>query len=77
MDGAEMYSKKAQMEKQDLEIRNSLGKIKKTILVMSGKGGVGKSCIAVNIAVKLVKYFRACRSMKSINVLGNEGEILE
>ncbi len=49
----EVYSKKAQMEKQDVEIKKSLGLIKNKILVMSGKGGVGKSSIAVNIAVGL------------------------
>ncbi len=49
----ETYSKKAQMEIQDVEIKKCLGKIKNKILVMSGKGGVGKSCISVSIAVGL------------------------
>jgi ATP-binding protein involved in chromosome partitioning len=38
---------------QDLAIKSSLGKIKKKILVMSGKGGVGKSTVAANLALGL------------------------
>jgi len=46
-------SRDAQREQQDLEIKNSLARIKNKILIMSGKGGVGKSCISVSIAVGL------------------------
>ena len=53
MPAEEQYSKNASMEKQDLVIKSSLQKIKNKLLVMSGKGGVGKSCISVNIAVGL------------------------
>ncbi|MBD3343901.1 MAG: P-loop NTPase [Chitinivibrionales bacterium] len=45
----------AQKEKQDRQIKDSLAKIGHTILVMSGKGGVGKSSIAVNIAAALAE----------------------
>ncbi|MGD9022429.1 MAG: Mrp/NBP35 family ATP-binding protein [Deltaproteobacteria bacterium] len=38
---------------QDLMIRGSLKRIKHKLLVMSGKGGVGKSSIAANLAVAL------------------------
>jgi Mrp family chromosome partitioning ATPase len=38
---------------QDLMIQGSLDKIKHKLLVMSGKGGVGKSSIAANISVAL------------------------
>jgi ATP-binding protein involved in chromosome partitioning len=38
---------------QDAEIKESLGRIKNKILVMSGKGGVGKSSIAAYLSVAL------------------------
>ncbi len=41
------------MEQQDKKLKEQLSKIKHKILVMSGKGGVGKSTVAVNIAVGL------------------------
>ncbi|MFO8082874.1 MAG: Mrp/NBP35 family ATP-binding protein [Desulfobacterales bacterium] len=40
---------------QDQLIESSLSKIKHKLIVMSGKGGVGKSSIAANIAVGLSK----------------------
>ncbi|UCF95514.1 MAG: Mrp/NBP35 family ATP-binding protein [Desulfobacterales bacterium] len=38
---------------QDAAVRQSLGNIKNKILVMSGKGGVGKTSAAVNLAIAL------------------------
>lgn len=40
---------------QDKEIKEVLGKIKHKLLVMSGKGGVGKSTVAANTAIALSK----------------------
>lgn len=42
---------KEELEKLDQQIKENMGKIKHKIVVMSGKGGVGKSTVAVNMAV--------------------------
>jgi len=51
----EMKRKKAMMETQDAEIREKLKGFKNKLLVMSGKGGVGKSTIAAYLSVGLAK----------------------
>jgi Mrp family chromosome partitioning ATPase len=48
-------SRKALMKQQDREIEESLQHIKNKILVMSGKGGVGKSSVAAYLSVALAK----------------------
>jgi ATP-binding protein involved in chromosome partitioning len=46
-------TRKAQMEFQNKEIAETLGHIRNKILVMSGKGGVGKSSVAAYLSVAL------------------------
>ncbi|PKL37467.1 MAG: ATP-binding protein [Spirochaetae bacterium HGW-Spirochaetae-1] len=46
-------------QKEEQDLKENLGKIKHKIVVLSGKGGVGKSTVAVNLAVSLAeKKFR-------------------
>jgi len=51
----QLEGRKAMMESQDAEIRERLSGFKNKLLVMSGKGGVGKSTIAAYLSVGLAR----------------------
>jgi Mrp family chromosome partitioning ATPase len=48
-------NKSRSKEEQDAAVQGSLQKIKHKLLVMSGKGGVGKTSTSVNLAIALAK----------------------
>jgi len=52
---AKGHMNRQDQQQQDLEIKERLGHIKNKILVMSGKGGVGKSSVAAYLSVALAK----------------------
>jgi Mrp family chromosome partitioning ATPase len=70
-----------EMAAQDERIRGQLGRIKNVFLVMSGKGGVGKSSVAINLAAALAgRGFTVglldvdLHGPSTVKMLGLEGE---
>ncbi len=58
MSGKEQFTMHNREDKhalQDAEIKSSLKHIRNKLLVMSGKGGVGKSSVAAYLAVSLAR----------------------
>ena len=53
--GCSAADQSAAREQQEAEVKGSLEKIKHKFLVMSGKGGVGKTSVSVNLAMALAK----------------------
>jgi Mrp family chromosome partitioning ATPase len=54
---------------KDAALKESLGKIKNKIIVMSGKGGVGKTSTAVNLSIALAKNGR-CVGIMDVDLHG-------
>ncbi|MFW6052748.1 MAG: P-loop NTPase [Desulfosalsimonas sp.] len=52
---AQSAQQKQQQEEQEKSLKETLGRIKHKFLVMSGKGGVGKTSVSVNIALALAE----------------------
>jgi len=50
---SDYVDKKQQAQQREEIIKERLSKIKHKVVVMSGKGGVGKTTVAVNLAIKL------------------------
>lgn len=74
-------SQEKKRQEQDQRIAEQLSQIKHTFLVMSGKGGVGKSTIAVNLAAALADRGYSVGLMdvdlhgpSTVKMLGLEGE---
>jgi len=48
-------ARETQIKKEDIKVARTLAKIKNRLLVFSGKGGVGKSTVAANLALALAR----------------------
>ncbi len=73
-----------QQQMQDMAIKENMARIKHKVIIMSGKGGVGKSTVSVNLAFELAKSGRAVGLLDTDihgpslgKMLGIEGQFLQ
>ncbi|MBN2551347.1 MAG: Mrp/NBP35 family ATP-binding protein [Spirochaetales bacterium] len=81
MSDAHVQDREKERQEQDKRITEQLSRIKQTFLVMSGKGGVGKSTVAVNLAAAMADRGYSVGLMdvdlhgpSTVKMLGLEGE---
>jgi ATP-binding protein involved in chromosome partitioning len=53
--GISIDPNQAQRVQQELNLKNTINKIKHTVVIQSGKGGVGKSTVTLNLAINFAQ----------------------
>jgi Mrp family chromosome partitioning ATPase len=61
----ETAAKRSQKEEEERRMREQMGRIGKKLAVLSGKGGVGKSTVAANLATALAQAGHAVGLLES------------